>query len=110
MQPFSENDGSATAEERRLREAREGVPWRAWGPYLSERQWGTVREDYRPRLPRNTAMIKMGNSSPTAPAANTYRPNCPPSMSLSRRIGSSVQGSRRPSRGDNGDVPAHTPA
>ncbi|TMC10075.1 MAG: glucosidase, partial [Chloroflexi bacterium] len=35
-----------TAEERRLREAREGVPWRRWGPYLSERQWGTVREDY----------------------------------------------------------------
>src|SRR5689334_9583095 len=21
-------------------------PWRRWGPYLSERQWGTVREDY----------------------------------------------------------------
>ena len=35
-----------TAEELRLRETREGVPWRAWGPYLSERQWGTVREDY----------------------------------------------------------------
>ena len=35
-----------TAEERRLHEAREGVPWRKWGPYLSERQWGTVREDY----------------------------------------------------------------
>src|SRR5512136_3130550 len=35
-----------TAEERRLREARTGVAWRAWGPYLSERQWGTVREDY----------------------------------------------------------------
>ncbi len=35
-----------TAEERRLREARAGEPWRAWGPYLSERQWGTVREDY----------------------------------------------------------------
>jgi hypothetical protein len=35
-----------TAEERRLREAREGAPWRVWGPYLSERQWGTVREDY----------------------------------------------------------------
>ncbi len=35
-----------TAEERRLTEARAGVPWRAWGPYLSERQWGTVREDY----------------------------------------------------------------
>ena len=37
---------SLTAEERRLREARAGVQWRAWGPYLSERQWGTVREDY----------------------------------------------------------------
>ena len=34
------------AEQRRLAEAREGVPWRKWGPYLSERQWGTVREDY----------------------------------------------------------------
>ncbi|MET0146684.1 MAG: glucosidase, partial [Ilumatobacteraceae bacterium] len=35
-----------TAEEHRLREARTGVPWRFLGPYLSERQWGTVREDY----------------------------------------------------------------
>jgi hypothetical protein len=36
-----------TAEATRLEEAREkGVPWRQWGPYLSERQWGTVREDY----------------------------------------------------------------
>jgi hypothetical protein len=35
-----------TAEELRLREARTGVPWRFLGPYLSERQWGTVREDY----------------------------------------------------------------
>ena len=36
-----------TSEELRLKEAREkGVPWRQWGPYLSERQWGTVREDY----------------------------------------------------------------
>jgi hypothetical protein len=36
-----------TAEQRRLEEARErGMPWRQWGPYLSERQWGTVREDY----------------------------------------------------------------
>ncbi len=37
----------ASQEHRRLEEAREkGVPWRKWGPYLSERQWGTVREDY----------------------------------------------------------------
>src|SRR5262245_33915708 len=34
-------------EQGRLQAAREsGVPWRKWGPYLSERQWGTVREDY----------------------------------------------------------------
>lgn len=36
------------AEQRRLQEAREGAPWKQWGPYLSERQWGTVREDYSP--------------------------------------------------------------
>src|SRR5579863_9236302 len=36
-----------TREQRRLNETREnGVPWKKWGPYLSERQWGTVREDY----------------------------------------------------------------
>ena len=36
-----------TAEEMRLTEAREQkIPWKKWGPYLSERQWGTVREDY----------------------------------------------------------------
>jgi hypothetical protein len=36
-----------TAEHDRLEEARTSkVPWKQWGPYLSERQWGTVREDY----------------------------------------------------------------
>jgi len=35
------------AEQMRLGEARAGKsPWKKWGPYLSERQWGTVREDY----------------------------------------------------------------
>ncbi|WP_076879676.1 MGH1-like glycoside hydrolase domain-containing protein [Bordetella sp. H567] len=34
-----------TAEGQRLAQA-DAVPWRRWGPYLSERQWGTVREDY----------------------------------------------------------------
>src|SRR5262249_33266169 len=34
-------------ERHRLEAARTGsIPWRKWGPYLSERQWGTVREDY----------------------------------------------------------------
>jgi hypothetical protein len=37
----------ANEEQRRLEEDCLGrQPWRKWGPYLSERQWGTVREDY----------------------------------------------------------------
>jgi hypothetical protein len=40
---------SATAEQLRLAEdARGERAWKRWGPYLSERQWGTVREDYSP--------------------------------------------------------------
>ena len=36
-----------TTEQTRLEEARtKQTPWKKWGPYLSERQWGTVREDY----------------------------------------------------------------
>jgi hypothetical protein len=35
------------SESKRLEEIRTAkIPWRKWGPYLSERQWGTVREDY----------------------------------------------------------------
>ena len=35
------------AEERRLEESRRREKhWKRWGPYVSERQWGTVREDY----------------------------------------------------------------
>src|SRR5205809_815060 len=38
-----------TTEDRRLEEARTRTKhWKRWGPYLSERQWGTVREDYSP--------------------------------------------------------------
>ena len=41
------SERARTAEEQRLDEAREKeVPWKQWGPYLSDRQWGTVREDY----------------------------------------------------------------
>ena len=39
----------ASIEHNRLQEAHEnGQAWYRWGPYLSERQWGTVREDYSP--------------------------------------------------------------
>src|SRR5437870_4536602 len=35
-----------TEEEQRLYQPRQGVDWKTWGPYLAERAWGTVREDY----------------------------------------------------------------
>lgn len=36
-------------EKKRMEEQRQGLRnWRLWGPYLSERAWGTVREDYSP--------------------------------------------------------------
>jgi hypothetical protein len=38
-----------TAEALRLEESHtRNIPWKKWGPYLSDRQWGTVREDYSP--------------------------------------------------------------
>src|SRR6267142_2906491 len=38
-----------TTEDRRLEETRTRKKyWKRWGPYLSERQWGTFREDYSP--------------------------------------------------------------
>lgn len=41
------NKATRDVEKQRLDEARQqGTPWKKWGPYLSERQWGTVREDY----------------------------------------------------------------
>jgi hypothetical protein len=40
-------DYAETKEQQRLNEAREsGIPRKKWGPYLSERQWSTVREDH----------------------------------------------------------------
>jgi len=37
---------SDSTEKRRLQEDSQKMPWKRWGPYLSERAWGTVREDY----------------------------------------------------------------
>lgn len=38
-----------TSEKERLAAASQGKEaWKKWGPYLTERQWGTVREDYSP--------------------------------------------------------------
>ncbi len=38
----------AGEERARVEECRRNAAWRRWGPYLTERQWGTVREDYSP--------------------------------------------------------------
>ena len=45
---MSDKDELLTCEGRRLLEVSgsEKIPWKKWGPYLSERSWGTVREDY----------------------------------------------------------------
>ncbi|HKE59804.1 MAG TPA: hypothetical protein VKB46_24000, partial [Pyrinomonadaceae bacterium] len=46
-QPTEDVRSYDVTEQKRLNDARElGTPWKMWGPYLSERQWGTVREDY----------------------------------------------------------------
>lgn len=48
-QPFAVGRSNMTREHQRLIEDRERrAYWKRWGPYLSERQWGTVREDYSP--------------------------------------------------------------
>jgi hypothetical protein len=51
LEPQIQKDSSLSSDEAveqtRLKSVRhENVPWKKWGPYLTERQWGTVREDY----------------------------------------------------------------
>src|SRR5215467_11594862 len=49
MAKDSKKNRELTSEEQRLEEARRRTEhWKRWGPYLSERAWGTVREDYSP--------------------------------------------------------------
>ncbi len=46
---MSKSDRQLDPERQRLEDQRRGkADWRLWGPYLSERAWGTVREDYSP--------------------------------------------------------------
>jgi len=46
---MSSSKPKAAAEDGRLHETEKGGPnWKQWGPYLAERAWGTVREDYSP--------------------------------------------------------------
>ncbi len=49
LQQIAAPDKSRSRERERLAQCTPTVPaWKLWGPYLSERQWGTVREDYSP--------------------------------------------------------------
>jgi hypothetical protein len=52
MTKTNNTPGTLTAEERRLEESRDRkAHWKRWGPYVSERAWGTVREDYSAAAP-----------------------------------------------------------
>ena len=52
----------SNAEKQRLEAARtRNVPWKKWGPYLSERQWGTVREDYSPDDLQHSVFTSLGH-------------------------------------------------
>ncbi|MBD0335874.1 MAG: hypothetical protein ICV62_10330, partial [Cyanobacteria bacterium Co-bin13] len=61
-----------TSEPQRLEAARAGQPWKKWGPYLSERQWGTVRENYSDNgdawnyFPHDHACRRSGSAIPGA--------------------------------------------
>jgi hypothetical protein len=67
-----------TREAQRLQEARDRTaPWKRWGPYLAERQWGTVREDYSPHGPAwNSSHYDVGRwlqGDPTGPPSSPER-------------------------------------
>ena len=63
-------EGWLTAEERRLEESRARTAhWKRWGPYLAERAWGTVREDYSPTGTHGT--ISPTTTRGRAPIAGT---------------------------------------
>ena len=78
--------------------------WKRWGPYLSERQWGTVREDYSrrrrllgllPARPRAQPRLPLGRgrparASPTASAGCASRSRCGTAATRSSRSGCSA--------------------
>jgi hypothetical protein len=43
---MAESSPTTAEEQRLLADTRREANWKRWGPYLAERQWGTVREDY----------------------------------------------------------------
>jgi hypothetical protein len=62
------------AESERLRETQSGQRnWRPFGPYLSERQWGTVREDYSPEGDVKERYYYLDNTPPHAYLRMLYK-------------------------------------
>ena len=78
------------AEQQRLADDKAGrAKWRQWGPYLSERQWGTVREDYSPAArPGNIfrtitrAAAPIAGARTASPASATTSSICASSLAL----------------------------
>src|SRR5690349_7778556 len=94
--------GAKTAQELRLDEAREkGVPWKLWGPYLSARQWGTVREDSSEKGDASNNLtttrpdrVPITGAKRDSPALGTTISGCVlPSLSGTARTQSSRSGS-----------------
>ena len=60
------------AEKQRLRDAaHKGIPWKKWGPYLSERQWGGVRENWTATSKRGTTSRTISRGHAPTSAAKT---------------------------------------
>ena len=77
--------GAGTAEHDRLAALRTGTPWQAWGPYVAERAWGTVREDYSadgdawtllPARPRAVAGLPLERGRPGRRSATATSDCC----------------------------------
>jgi len=90
----------ANEEKQRLEEDRVGrQPWRKWGPYLSERQWGTVREDYSPHGDAWTCERRRSMRTGTSPEPSTSRwTTCGPAC-LANEV---EKGLRRPHSAERG--------
>ena len=108
-----------TQEERRLVEARRRVAhWKRWGPYLTERQWGTVREDYSadgdawdyfphdharsPRLPLERGRPRRHLRPPPAASASPWRSGTERDPILKERLFGLTRRRGQPRRGRQG--------
>jgi hypothetical protein len=63
VQKDSRFSGSEVTEQKRLNDAcEEGVPWKKWGPYLDERQWGNNNKAWQLRILAVALLLTLGSS------------------------------------------------